>query len=354
MKISTLALLIVCSIIIFVVIVKYESYSTKIIINQSDEQKEVPTVEFPFKNLFDDQNKKLNVILISAPFREKKHEDLYEQYKKEGLAFCGISSYLDFPNPILNPYEDRYHEKQKHNYPSMVSTWLHCFRKKDYTKPFKHLPNLLLTEADLKDFSPIQEIPTEKEYDFLYCCLADNEQCTPGWQSYNRNWDLAKKCLAIMCSKFKLRGILVGRENCEFGDECTGIVKTLPLLEYHKFQEEMKKCRFLFVPNVSDASPRVITEAICYNIPVLVNQNILGGWHNIVPSITGEFFNDENDIEEVLNRMLNTNGIQRYQPRQWFEKNRGRKLSGKLLAQFLTQHYPNLNNNDMDYAYISI
>lgn len=314
---------------------------------------DVPTVSFPFKNLFDDKGKKLNVILIAAPFRSKKDEELYDSYKKQGLLFAGISSYLDFPNPIHNPHEDTYHVIQKHNYPSMVSTWLHCFRKNGYTQPFSHLPHILLTEADLKNVSNIKIDPTiQKEYDFLYCCLPDNDQCTPGWQSYNRNWDLAKKCLEVMCSQFNLKGVLIGRKGCEFTSQCDGIVKVLPFLPYEEFQKEIQKCRFLFVPNVSDASPRVITETMCYNIPVLVNQNILGGWHNVIPSVTGEFFTDENDIASSISKLFQN--YSRYQPRKWYNENRGHHITGKKLANFLIQNYPTINNKEMEYAIISL
>ena len=184
----------------------------------------------------------------------------------------------------------------------------------------------------------------------MYCCLPDDDKCNPGWQSYNRNWDLAKKCLEIMCSDFHLRGVLVGRENCEFSQQCNGIVKVLPLLAYHEFQAELKKSKFLFVPNISDASPRVITEAICYNMPVLVNKNILGGWHNVIPSTTGEFFTDETDFSYQLTKILNNE----YQPRNWYQQNRGKKISGKILAKFLIDNFPAISNKNMEYATITI
>ena len=311
----------------------------------------VPTVSFPFKNLFDDEGHKLNVILIAAPFREIKDEELYESYKNKGMSFCGISSYLDFPNHIVNPYEDRFHVERGHNYTEMVQGWLNCFRKPEYRQSISHLPNILLTEADLKDIKNIEVSSFKKEYDFLYCCLPDDDnKCVSGWQSYNRNWDLAKKCLEIMCSVFKLRGAMVGRQNCEFTDQCNGIVKVFPALSYDEFQAELKKSRFLFVPNVSDASPRVMSEAMCYNIPVLVNDSILGGWHNVVPGITGEFFNDEMDISFALEKIL----TKPYQPRKWYMENRGKEKSGKQLADFLVKNYPKLNNKDMKYATITV
>jgi hypothetical protein len=316
-------------------------------------QNSVPTVSFPFKNLFDDRGNKLNIILLAAPFRTSDDEKNYETYKRQGLSFCGISSYLDYPNKIINPYEDRFHIERGHDYTKMADAWLNCFRIPSYLDKINHLPNILMSEADLKDTTP-QDVNTPKEYDFLYCCLSDNDQCTPGWQSYNRNWDLAKKCLEIMCNEFHLRGLLVGRKNCEFSNRCDGIVKVLPFLPYHEFQAELKKCKFLFVPNVSDASPRVISEAILYDIPVLVNQNILGGWHNVIPSVTGEFFNDETDISNSTRRLLMNINNQTYRPGEWYRKNRGKTISGAILAEFLIKHFPNLNNKKMKYATITI
>jgi len=314
----------------------------------------IPKVEFPFKNIYDDNGELINVILLAAPFREKKHEELYETYKQQGLSFCGISSYLEFPGVINNPYEDQYHKQQNHDYIAMASTWLHCFRNPEqYLSKQPAVPNILLTEADLKDTDTYKPNPSiQKEYDFIYVCLKDNEKCDSGWQSYNRNWDLAKKCLIIMCQKYKLKGIIIGRENCPITEFCSGIVKLLPFLPFNEFQAEMQKCRFLFVPNVSDASPRVITEALCYNMPVLVNYNIVGGWHNVIPGITGEFFNDENDISISIEK-ITTNYIS-YEPRDWFVKNRGKRNSGSILAKFLIQHFTNINNPNMAYATITI
>jgi hypothetical protein len=215
------------------------------------------------------------------------------------------------------------------------------------------LPLLLLTEADLKDFDQYKpDSNIKKEYDFMYVCLDDNDKCDPGWQSYNRNWELAKKCLEVMCEKYNLKGTMVGRQNCKYTDKCTGLIKVHPFLPFHEFQTEMQKCKFLFVPNISDASPRVITEAICYNMPVLVNYNIIGGWHNIISGITGETFINEEDIDSALDTLLNN--YDKYTPREWFMANRGKKKSGKILADFLIKNYPNINNKTMEYATITI
>lgn len=316
----------------------------------------VPDVKFPFKNCRDHHGKKLNIIMISAPFRTLQDEEKYVELKNAGMNFCGISSYLDFPGKIKNPHEDRFHEQRRHDYLAMVSSWLYCFREDAIPDNLRQskLPMMLMAEADLKDtdgyYKPDPNV--KKEYDFMYICLDDDEspnpKCQPGWQWYNRNWDLAKKCLEVMCRDYHLKGYIVGRTNCEFTNLCDGIVKVVPFMDFHTFQSEMKKCKWLFVPNISDASPRVMTEAMCYNMPVLTNYNIIGGWHNVIPGVTGEFFTDENDMREGLDKL--TKNYDTYRAREWYCGNRGRNISGKQLAQFLKQNYPTINNPQIEWA----
>lgn len=315
-----------------------------------------PDLEFPFKNIRDEKGQKLNVVAISAPFREKGHEEKYAAYKNAGYNICGISSYLEFPNEIHNPHEDQFHKERKHDYLSMVSSWLHCFRDPGYKLQYSGLPMMLLTEADLKNPDHYKKDPAIKvEYDFIYICLDDHDKglegdCKPGWNWYIRNWDLAKRCLEVMCEKFHLKGTIVGRSNCEFTEKCNGIVKTIPFLPYHEFQQELQKCRFLFAPNVSDASPRVLVEAMLYDKPVLVNYNIVGGWHNVISGVTGEFFTSEYDVEQGIQRIIGN--YNSYTPRKWYMENRGIHNSGKKLARFLKEIYPNLNHPELEHAYI--
>jgi hypothetical protein len=306
-------------------------------------------IKFPFKPVLDDKGKRLNVIAITAPFRSDADMKKYQDLKNKGYEFLGVSSYINFPdNHIINPFDDRYSENNNIDYLKMVSAWLYCFRQPTQQMIESGLPLALITEADLKNPVHVQIKNAKKKYDFIYVCLDDNDKCIDGWQSYNRNWKLAKECLKIMCGTFKMKGLIVGRKNCEFTDLCKDLVKVVPFLPYHKFLEEMEKARFLFVPNISDASPRVITEALLLDVPVLVNQNILGGWHNVISGVTGEFFNDERDIEQALRKL--TQSLKSYQPRKWYEGNRGVHNSGKELAEFLKKHYPKLENTDFKYA----
>ena len=312
----------------------------------SDDPDGVPTVRFPFKNLFDENGKKLNVILLAAPFREKDPDRLYEEYTSKGLSFCGISSYLTFPMRITNPFDNFYHVEKKHKYQDMASAWLHCFR--NVPKEISHLPNLLLSEADLKNVNDYKPDPTiKKEYDLMYLSLSDTNDCRKGWNWVCRNFDLALKCFDKMGSR-SLKILVVGRENCTFPHPHQ--ITTKKFLPFNEFAKEMKKCKALFLPNVLDAFPRVLAEALCYDIPVLVNHEIVGGWSAVVPGVTGEFFRTEEDVLPALDKILS----QKYTPRDWYVEHRGLHNSGKELANFLVKNFPNLNRKEVQRASITI
>jgi hypothetical protein len=98
------------------------------------------------------------------------------------------------------------------------------------------------------------------------------------------------------------------------------------------------------LPNISDASPRVLTEGLCCNARILVNYNIVGGW-KYVNDLTGEFFTSETDFIEKLQKILNN--YDKYKPREWYMNNYGLEKSGKRLLEFLKQHY---NDNGLQTA----
>ena len=100
-----------------------------------------------------------------------------------------------------------------------------------------------------------------------------------------------------------------------------------------------------------DASPRVLTEALCMDIPALTNKNILGGWKYINES-TGEFFTDENDIAESIKKMLVKIEGKQYSPRKYFVDNYGVKKAGATLKDYLYKNWGdriNIPINEVEY-----
>ena len=48
---------------------------------------DIPKVEFPFKNIKDENGKFVNIVALSAPFRSDKHKKLFKSLRKKIYQF---------------------------------------------------------------------------------------------------------------------------------------------------------------------------------------------------------------------------------------------------------------------------
>ena len=323
----------------------------------------VPVMKRPYLNLYivkkDGSEVASNIIFISHHFTRPDCNEFYNEYKSKGAQFLGISSYSQFPGQIENIHDvlnDPKHDAYSYDYFKLTRGWCSVFREENNLKWFpKDFPKIQLSESEFANFE--QHLPdpnVKKEYDFLYICLKDNEQCTEGWQFYIRRFDIAKKLLDIMCKKYKLKGLLIGRINCEIPANCHNLMELTDFQEYSKFITNFNKCKFILTCSESDAGPRSLTEAMCFNLPCLVNKKILGGWQ-FVNDETGEFFDPDNldTFEPILDKFLKKLNNNEYQPRQWFIDNYGKYNSGKKLKEFVQSVFKedelNFKYEDVDY-----
>ena len=60
-------------------------------------------------------------------------------------------------------------------------------------------------------------------------------------------------------------------------------------MEFKPFLELVGKTDIMVIPSISDASPRILTQALAMNTAVIVNKDIVGGWKYINEQ-TGAFF----------------------------------------------------------------
>jgi hypothetical protein len=303
-----------------------------------------PDVKWPFRNLVDENGKNINMIALTMPFRNDNHRELYNKYKTMGLKILGVTSYQSFPGKIINPYEDKYHIEKKDNYINMVIGWCYVFRN-----PQKYgiinKPIIDIAESDFSRLNFYKKYNDPKKYDFICVCLGDSGgNCNIGWQAHNRNWKLTKKLIPIMCKKYNLKGLLIGRKGCGLAEKCSGNLIELDKLPYWDFMREICKSRFTFIPNIYDASPRTLTQSLSCNVPVLLNKNILGGWKYINKN-TGEFFSDKSDFEEGLKKIIKN--MKKYKPHDWFSKHYGPINSGKRLKKFIEEIYPEVSETKL-------
>lgn len=320
---------------------------------------EIPDLPRPFVNLYNDNGEKVNVILVTHPFtRQTGDNGSFEQYKewKDRIHFIGATSYSEFPSVLSNPHDTLSNPEDDswklHNYMKYFNIWLNCFRDPDKYIKDKSTKKALISESDFinKKFKPKK---VDKEYDFMYICLEDdgNVSCNKGWNYYIRNWELAKKCIKIMCQKYKLRGLIIGRKNCKLPDGCKEYITMKDKMSQDELINHYHKTNFLFLPNIVDASPRTLTEALACDMRCLVNYNILGGW-KYVNKNTGEFFNNEKDFEPALQKLLNN--YNNYNPSEYFWSNYGEDKTGVKLRDFLLTNINNLNFDKNSTKYITM
>jgi hypothetical protein len=330
---------------------------------------DIPNMKRPFLNMWgvrkDGSEFLVNIVFITHPFTREECITQYNDAKSKGVHFLGLSSYSEFPGPISNTH-DLLHDRNndawtKYDYFDLTRGWLSCFREENNAKWIKKgFPLVNITESDFANYEQHKPSNDAKEYDFIYICLKDGDKkegdkdCPLGWQAYIHSFEQTRKLLDIMCKKFKLKGLLVGRIGCELPKNCHQLMETTDFMEYSTFIKQYNKCRFMINFNGSDASARCTTESMCFNLPVLMNKDILGGWHYINDQ-TGEFVDlyDFNAFEKTLSKFLRKLDNGEYHPREWFIKNYGKYNSGKRLLKFVKEVFKpeelNFSYDDIEY-----
>ncbi len=291
----------------------------------------------------------VNVIMVRSPYRGTDDEDLYNYYKDE-ILFLGISSFESFPLQSPNPYSAKYESSY---YLNMFPGFLHMMHQ-----PQEHFPSnvktILMSQSDFNleepySFGQKQLQNEEIIYDFVYSGGdQDVETDCVGWASYNKNFSFVREALEVMCSdEFNVTGVLVANKNkantkaCTIPSSCEGKIIQTTFLDQPQFFKYLSQARWAFLPQICDASPRVSTQALSMNKPLLMNRNIMGGWKYLKEGVTGEEFNDIHDFKAQLRKILdNTRGKDNpYKPLEFVRENYGNAIAGKQLLEFITSHF---------------
>jgi len=297
---------------------------------------------FPFRWLKDENGNILPIVLVSGFFRDDEAKARYQEYVENGVKIVGITAYKTFPKQINDSSEDKYHHTDDFNYIKKIKNWMVCFKNPE-EYGFTSENNMIdISESDFYDLDT-GVIPAKK-YDIIYVCLKDNDKCPlDGWNAINRNYELALKCLPIMINDYGLKVLVVGRIGCGLEEKYgKDKIETTDFLPWHEFQEKIRESKMLFIPNIMDASPRVIGEAMIKGVPVIMNKNIVCG-SKYITGDTGILFNDENDFPIALSQILDK--YDRISPKKvqdWWSTNYGIKRSAKRMRDFLVKCYPGL------------
>ena len=264
-----------------------------------------------------DQNEPTEYIAVRGEFFKPEDEQVFIQLLSSKKVI-GVSSFQNFPAKCKNPFQTdrpghlKDDERFINRYGHHVILWCHCFKLPRQFIPAS-IPYLLLSETDQYEYFPtllnMKSVP--KEYDFVVSM--------PGgaWNSWIRGLDVAQQWINYMAETMGLRILVIGNDRqTDFSPKVT----VLEFQPWRQFMECISKCNALFCASKYDASPRVLIEAMALNLPVLVNENILGGW-KYVNDVTGQFFCPDEPIGPAVTQFMNKIHQHGFHPRSWIEHN---------------------------------
>lgn len=283
--------------------------------------------------VLDENNKPTEYIAVRGEFWSDQAEDHFKTLIKSKKVI-GLSSYQSFPRWLNNPHENRGPEKTEgtfiKKYGDIVIFWCHCFKNPKEFLP-ETIPRMLYSETD--QYQHVNTLVTianntrnnPKKYDF-FLSLQEGE-----WNSHIRGLDIAKKWLNFMADKMHLKILVCGNNRRPDFSSAIDVVDFQP---WDKFIEFMNSSKYLFCTSKYDASPRIIVEALSLGMPVLLNENILGGWKYINDKTGLLFFPDE-IIENKINLFLKNAENNEFNTIKWVKHNVDREKNSQLLANSL-------------------
>lgn len=289
---------------------------------------------WPVRYIVDQDGKDTGIMFLRGPLNPHNTpnwDEMRATHRQMGLTSMGPyplhhEAYLKVPQGAIPQ------DGWRRDFVQLSEAWCHCFRNPDsYLPPDK--PRRLLGGSDFCDYDRVWSIgasgrPQAKRWDLVYSCL-DNR-----FNEMQKNWEFARACIYRLCTELRLKILVVGRSGTSDLPRVDGL-ESREFLPWSDFLQCMGRSRAAFFPNLLDASPRVMTEAMALNLPVLVNRRILGGW-KYVNDDTGRFFDDEANVVPAALEVLTGS----FQPRDWFIANHGKRWAEEQLAELLREIEP--------------
>jgi Glycosyl transferases group 1 len=268
----------------------------------------------PFKFVADSRGRDVGWAVVCAPVYDRSHARHLAELSDAGYRFVGMTCYFDFPGPGVTDERD---------YGLLCEAWFHCFREPDRYLP-PGAPAVRLCLSDFTDYRLLRPAGAgdRKVHDVVYVGARWD------WKRKAKNWPLAARALPRICRELGVRALVVGEPDAELPMQPG--VEFVPFLSWESFIDRLRQARALLVPNVVDPSPRVLAEALCLDVPIAVNRELLGGWHYVADA-TGTWFNDEHDAVAAVSDCLTVPRS----PRRWYCSRFGPVRCGRLALRVL-------------------
>jgi hypothetical protein len=282
---------------------------------------ETDPAKWPFLQIVDPAGRDLGWCGFAGPLREPKHRRHYEHLASK-YRFIGFCSHGEFPNE---------------NWVYPCEAWCHGYRDPERRLP-PHVPQVCLSESDFADAEAINQaaISSQSEArvaDYVVVAL-------PGWPARVKHPELARECAWELHKRLGLQGLFVGDASPESLPPGTTFETFLP---WQTLMASISRARFVLFTSEVDGSPRLITESLSLNRPIVVYDKLMQGF-KYVNAHTGEFFSGAHDVAASAARTL----TQPREPYAQFHQHHGLQNACRTLGQVLSS----LSHRDIPWARI--
>jgi len=280
-----------------------------------------------FRIVTDGKSNSLGWCALKGAIRNKAEAAEFEELS-EHFKFFGLCSLKNWP-AYKNKGDTR-------SYGDYCHGWCHPFRYPDKYLPNDNKPRALISNSDFVDNSHIartfakskyaksKERRKGKIYDFI--TFSHDHP----WVAECKGWDMTRKVVPILCES-GMKGLIIGRHKLNELEGCKNLRVIRDPVSQPDFFGLLHQSRSALFCNHIDASPRMLSECMLMNVPILVNDRILGGW-KYINNQTGFFFTNESDILVKAERIL---GSQDLTPKKYYLANYGYDNACRNLCNFL-------------------
>jgi|TARA_Y100000034_G_C6907297_1_gene421480 hypothetical protein len=271
------------------------------------------------------------------------YDNIWKPIPNQVLRKPELKDFQDTLNPNSICIVSNYKFYESMEWSDKIKAICHPFHKTNMFPPDKDLH--FFSESDFCDKAMFRKIAEEKEYDCIIFTFDSKHglktkglYALPICMQAARRLDL--KLLVIDYEKVREskgshreaqkgslgeRWRVVRRQISQQHRKADGLIK----IKRGKIPHEevgylLSKSKFVIFPNTRDASPRLISEALCLGVPVVVNEDIYGGW---------KYVNKSNGI--LLTMGKNYDDFRRRYDR--IERRIGRKIKEMAEREFDSQ-----------------
>jgi glycosyltransferase involved in cell wall biosynthesis len=274
----------------------------------------------------DPAGRPLRWVAVRGPLGNRADHEALVAARQAGCRAVGITSYLTFPGP---------RHRDERDYGEICEGWFHCFADPDRLLPPG--PRLLLAESDFTDPRIVDAARLGRPRSHLLAADVAYVSTSARWKRPAKGWSLAAACAQRLVAA-GLTMLVLGSGPDENFPLAPGI-HFAGELPWQELLATLAGCRVLLAPNGEDPSPRALAEALCLDVPVVVNRGILGGWA-YVNAFTGRFFDGPDDVVDAVAATLGTHR----RPRTWFMQHHGPGHAGARALIFLRALDPGISD----------